>query len=224
MNYNFEHITQSSWLGDLYNKYLPDSGFFVEIGMGHTTTPESRQSNFTKLELHGSNTIELLSLNWNGIFIEPVTEFCYEAILLLKDKLDKIKIINTGASDIYEICTMYGEETMIPNDIVPYKDYATGENYNYPGKKVLCKPTSVILSEVNCPKQIDLMSIDVEGYEDKTLKGIDFNLHYPTMLIIESTRINNDMIKDIIPETYELIQHDNLNSCWVCDKTKTQEN
>lgn len=215
MRHNFQHIFQSPWIADLYNRYLPDKGFFVEIGMGHTTTGESRKSNLQKIEFYGSNTIELLDIGWEGIFIEPVAEFCYEAILLLKDK-NNFKIINNGASNKFELCTMYGGETLIPNGILSYKDGATGNNYDYPGKKVLCKPTSTLLSEVGCPKHIDLMSIDVEGYEDKVLQGIDFNKHHPFMMIIECDKFKT--AEPPIPSEYALIMSDGLNGCWIDQK------
>jgi FkbM family methyltransferase len=216
-DYNFQHIFQSPWIADLYKEHLPNLGFFVEIGMGHTTTAESRISKFEKIEFHASNTIELLQLGWNGIFIEPVTEFCYEAFLLLKNEMERFKIINIGASDRIELCTMYGEETMIPNGITSYKDGATKQDYNYPGKKVLCKPTSMILSEINCPNHIDLMSIDVEGFEDRVLKGLDFNQYHPTMLIVESNR-SFEAIISLIPTDYKLIKNDGLNACWITEK------
>lgn len=215
MNYTFKHILQSPWLGEMYNKYLSDTGYFVEIGMGHTTTPKSRQSEFEIIELHTSNTIELLNLNWEGIYIEPVAEFCYEAFLLLNDKLDKVKFINIGASNKYELCKLYGKETLIKNDITEYRDYATNKKYDYPERTVLCKPTSVILSEVGCPINIDLMSIDVEGYEERVIEGIDFNLHNPRMLIIESTFVKLDSINSLIPDYYEMIKGDELNSCFI---------
>jgi FkbM family methyltransferase len=214
ITHDFQHIIQSSWLADLYKKYLPQYGFFVEIGMGHTTTAESRISEFGVIELHASNTIELLQYGWKGIFIEPVAEFCYEAYLLLKNEMDRFKIINIGASDRIELCTMYGEETMIPNGIFSYKDGATKKEYNYPGKKVLCKPTSQILSEANCPHHIDLMSIDVEGVEEKVLKGLDFNKYHPSMLIIESNK-TFETIRALIPANYTLMNNDGLNACWI---------
>lgn len=212
MDHIFTNIEHSKWVEKVYNEHLPDIGFFVEIGMGHTTSPRSRKLNFEVLEFYRSNTIELLNLGWSGIFIEPVAEFCYEASLLLKDKLDRAKIINVGASDEYELSTMFGKETMIPNNILSYKDFATKREYSYPGTKIFCKPTSAILSDVNCPYDIDLMSIDVEGYEDKALRGLDFDKHRPKMIIIESTRSETE---DLIPDYYELIESDDLNSCYI---------
>jgi predicted SAM-dependent methyltransferase len=212
--YKFEHVLQSPWITDIYKKYLPDIGFLVEIGVGHTCTDESRKNNYKFCELYGSNTAELLNLGWSGLYIEPIEEFCTEAALLHKDIKDRLKIINLGASDCFETCTIYGEETFIPNPLLIYKDHL-GKPYKYPGTKIECKPTSVILTEAGCPKKIDFMSIDVEGYEEKVLRGINFNLHSPKILFIETTRITTEKVQSIIPKNYKLLTTEGLNSCFV---------
>ena len=218
MRFDFKHIEQP-WLMDMYREYLPDSGFFVEIGMGHTTTDESRKSNFKTIELNASNTIELLTMDWKGIFIEPIPEFCYEASLLMKDSIVKgtVKIVNLGASDQFELCTMYAEETMVPNNQLSYIDGGTKRPYDYPGKKIFCKPTSQILTEMGCPTSIDFMSIDVEGFEDKVLRGLDFNLHKPSVMLIEHVRFSKGT-ELLIPPEYVLVNKDNINGCWVNKK------
>ena len=47
-----------------------------------------------------------------------------------------------------------------------------------------------ILEKNNAPTYIDLLSLDVEGYELEVLKGIDFNKYTFMLLVIESREIN----------------------------------
>ncbi len=215
LNNEFKHIIQSPWIGTILKLHSPEKGFLVEIGVGHTTTPQSRKSNFSIVELQESNTAELLNFGWSGIYIDPISEFCHEASLLHYDKLDRLKIINVGASDITESCVLYGEETFIPNKKIKYNDPFLGTPYKYPGRLVECLPTSAILKKESCPELIDFMSIDVEGYEEKVIKGIDFKIHKPKILFIETTRISKDRISKIIPSYYNVMQTDGFNTCWM---------
>ena len=58
------------------------------------------------------------------------------------------------------------------------------------------------------------MSIDVEGVEEKVLKGLDFNKYHPSMLIIESNK-TFETIRALIPANYTLMNNDGLNACWI---------
>jgi len=216
LNHDFKYILQSSWLSDMLKEHMPQKGFLVEIGVGHTTTVKSRESGFSIVDLFGSNTAELLDIGWSGVYIDPVAEFCFEASLLHKDKTDRLKIVNLGASDTNEVCTLYGEETLIPNGKLNYKD-CSGVPYTYPGRKVTCLPTSTILSSVCCPEKIDFMSIDVEGYELKVLKGIDFSLHKVGMFFIETTRVTVNAVESVLPFGYKLLKTDGFNTCWILE-------
>jgi hypothetical protein len=47
-----------------------------------------------------------------------------------------------------------------------------------------------ILEKNNAPTYIDLLSLDVEGYELEVLKGVDFNKYTFMLLVIECREIN----------------------------------
>jgi hypothetical protein len=56
-----------------------------------------------------------------------------------------------------------------------------------------------ILDGVNV-KNIDLLSLDVEGYEFEVLKGLNLNKYRPTYLLIEIYNVNFDNIYNYLTE------------------------
>ncbi len=213
-NHEFKCVLQSEWIVDLMKELLPDDGFLVEIGVGHVVSRDTLKRNFENPEIGGSHTAELIGLGWSGIYIDPIEEFCREATFLFKNDLTRVRILNYGASDQYEICTLYGMETLIPNAVTGYKD-AFGAFYRYPNRRVLCKPTTDLLYEAECPKKIDFMIIDTEGFEEKVLRGLDFQKYEPKILFIENDKVSDQSIKLLLPDPYMLVKRDNLNSCFV---------
>ena len=209
--YKFTVINdQSPWLPEVYNAILPfkTNGFLVEIGVGHTLEgPHYQQRTDPSLGRCGSNTADLLDLGWSGIYIDPVKEYCIEATLSHKNNLDRLKIINNGCSDIEEEATIYFGDTFAYNN-------KQDSRYEWLGRKVKCFPAKKILSENNCPQDIDIMSIDVEGYELKVLQGMDFNLHSPKIIIVEINQVGTTAVHNLLPG-YNLYRQDTLNAVFV---------
>jgi len=178
----------SSWVERFYNKYLPDSGYFVEIGVGHTIN-RSWSAQDTKnavkgqnkiFERCGSNTLDLLEYGYSGVYIEPIKEFCDELEIITKNK--NVKILNLGCSNKVETIPLYLGETFKQNSQIG--DPRMGYTVDYVGREVKCDTLSSILNNLSIDEQIDLMSIDVEGWELKVLEGIE-DKHLPKLMIIE---------------------------------------
>ena len=216
--HSFKIQNQSPWIVDLYNKYFPNknNGFLVEIGVGHTldgidNIVDGTLDKIKNISRCGSNTADLLDLGWSGIYIEPVLEYCDEAKISHLKNFDRLKIINIAAGDISNKIQMFLGDSFVPND-------HGNRGYAWIGREVEIQPTSKILSDNGCPKNIDLMSIDVEGFEDKVIKGIDFNIHTPNMMVIEINIISLDEVSNLLPKEYKFIKSDNLNAVWVNTK------
>ena len=75
-----------------------------------------------------------------------------------------------GAGDSHDFIKIFLGDSFIANNY-------GNRGYSWIGREVEIQPTSTILSINKCPKNIDLMSIYVEGFEDKVIRGMDFNLH-----------------------------------------------
>jgi FkbM family methyltransferase len=210
--YIFKEDNQSNWIIDLYNKYIPykEDGFLVEIGVGNTIKGIDKLLpkelvNFTRCM---SNTADLLDIGWSGIYIDPVSEYCEEAKIYHKDNLDRLKIVNLGASNQKGELQLYLGDSFTPNN------YGT-LGYDWIGRKVEIDITSEILKRANCPKKIDIMSIDVEGYELEVIKGIDFSIHEPSIIILEIDKISISRINETLPSSYVHITNDTLNGVWL---------
>jgi len=223
---NRQYVGDSEWIIDIYNQLFDKkNGFVVEIGVGHVLdweymgTPRILREDENVVRGF-STTYELIEHGWKGIYIDPIKEFLFNEVskiiktTLPKERWDDVKLAPYAASDSEgvmqivrdETLDFYGTEPTPDNEIIPYQ---------YRGRFVKRKKTTDILIDLNCPKDIDVMLIDVEGHELNVLKGIDFNLFLPKLLFIETNKIPLSEIKKIIPEKYTLIKEDGLNSALI---------
>lgn len=229
------YIDQSPWLYDIYNHYFKDKtdGYLVELGVGHVLdwknmggTPHlMTQEQFSQKAVRGwSNTIELIENGWSGIYVDPMEELIFNELkpliesIIEPNRYNDVKMVCCGASDDDYIAKVIDCETIN----VMFK----GSNYELPSleipytwknRLVKCRKTSDILSENGCPDVIDLMSIDVEGHELYSIKGIDFNKHFPKIIIVETDKVSKEQVQEELPKKYKLIASDYLNSVFVAE-------
>lgn len=220
------YVGDSEWITDIYNQYFDKKdGFVVEIGVGHVLdwefmgTPRILNEN-DKIVRAFSTTYELIEHGWKGIYIDPIKEFLFnEMIPIIKKTLPEerwgdVKLAPFAASNDDGVMQIIYDETLGFNGNEPTPDNQLIP-YQYRGRFVQRRKTSDILNELNCPKNIDVMLIDVEGHELNTISGIDFNKHLPKLLFIETNKIPLSEIKKIIPQNYSLIKEDGLNSALI---------
>jgi FkbM family methyltransferase len=189
-------------------------GFLLEIGVGNVIEYADRElqqkknlfyqpDNFT---FSGSNTQELLELGCSGIYIDPVPEHLAQCAVIHRNKLDRLRLLCYGASDKDEILTIGDGLSMVNNSFTEPGDMI--------GRKIQCFKTSVFLEKF-CPKKIDFFSLDVEGMEDKVLRGIDFSEYQFQLIVVETDKVHRDIISDILPMEYEILIGDYLNTVYV---------
>ena len=58
-------------------------------------------------------------------------------------------------------------------------------NKDYTTVKVKQEKLTTLLKKYNCPKNFDLLNIDVEGHEMEVMKGLDFRVYKPKIILIE---------------------------------------
>ena len=186
-------------------KYLNyEKGFFVELGANDGI----KQSNTFYFEKN---------LGWNGILIEPIKTkylkclkyrspknyFYNNACVGINFKRDKIKMIY---SDLMSSI----DDKEIINKIDAKKHAKDGEKYLLKNEKieefwVSTRTLNDILQEVNTPKLIDFLSLDVEGSELEVLNGIDFRVYNFKFILVES-RDDDEIIKYLSNKNYNFLE------------------
>lgn len=158
------------------------NGFFIECGANDGVN----QSNTWYFEKY---------LNWHGILIEPLKN---KFIELKKNRNNKNYFYNFALSSSQKINSLNIIENNLTSKVIDKLDK----------KKKVSKYNSTtltkILDEVNAPKLVDFFSLDVEGYEEQVIKGINFKKYNFKYFLIETK--NDKVIKLIESKNYKLIK------------------
>jgi len=160
-----------------------DNGFFVELGANDGVA----QSNSLYFEL---------KRNWRGILIEPVP---HNFLLCKKNRSTKNHIFcNACVSFDYKdkyVDIRYANLMSISESLkldLRDKDahIQRGKNFLSSNEDVfsfgaVAETLTAILKKSNAPKEIDFLSLDVEGAELEVLKGVDFDKFLFKYMLIE---------------------------------------
>ena len=103
---------------------------------------------------------------------------------------------------------VYGDFNLDPNDQTSLMSSVNGTRLNLFKKNLTKVPASTltnILDRQVIPK-IDLLSLDVEGYEYSVLKGLNLNKYTPTYLLIEIYNFDFEKIVNYLKDNkYQLV-------------------
>jgi FkbM family methyltransferase len=163
-------------------------GFFVELGANDGLT----QSNTAFFEKERG---------WKGILIEPSLE-AYERC-----------IQNRPNSNVFR-CACVSKDypsSSIEGDFTTTGLMASVDGTRRPVGPLCSVPARTIesvLEEGKCPARIDLLSLDVEGYELNVLQGFDFEKVRPHYFLIEVYAKDYDAITRYLSEkNYALVSN-----------------
>ena len=169
------------------NNVLPykTDGTFVEVGANDGKT--------------GSFTYNLAKLGWHGLYFEPVPRI-YNECYLNHINHKNVKTFQIGIGETSKEETIVDANTLstIDNDTIEsysnIKQFAMSfkNNNTY---KIKIEKLDTILEE-NSVTDIDMLVIDVEGYEENVLKGFSIHKYNPTMIIIEICDQHPDFINN----------------------------
>jgi FkbM family methyltransferase len=150
---------------DTLNRYLPDRGFFVEAG----AVDGVFESNTYFLERFRG---------WKGVLIEPVPEM-------------HRRLATNRPAAIAVNCALVSSGYVGPTVSIlashAFSHIMASDDGAGPGQRVIEVPArtlSSVLDEIHV-KVIDLLSLDVEGFEIQALDGLDFRRHQPRFMLIE---------------------------------------
>lgn len=148
--------------------------------------------------------------NWNGLCMEPLPE----KFEVLKDNRN-CKLINgaiSETSETLEFCRVYGASEML-SGINKYRDprhkeRTTLEISLYGGNVKMIKVQGYTFDDIISKfhlKQIDYLSLDIEGGELEVLQTIDFDKTNITILTVENNYKNRELKELMYRKGYYLI-------------------
>ena len=169
-----------SFLATMYTEmFLSDGGTFVEVGAFDGWS--------------WSHTLCLAKLGWRGLYIEPVPGHA----LLCAD-------CHKDHPNVTTICCACGAEEMSSRDLY-IKDATSSLVLNAVSDvfgltkdnkiEVSVRTLDSILQE-NKVKHIDVLVVDVEGFEIEVLKGFSIDKYPPRLAIIETHELSGKPFKD----------------------------
>lgn len=151
-----------------------NNGFFVEVGCIDG--------------LRFSNTYKFEKKGWKGVCIEAHQDY----IPFLQQNRPNSYILNYAVGEKDEDNVIFYANS---RGSLSTLDKSQEEHFkNHYGKwftgfkeQIVKKRTLNTIFDENNIKEIDVLSIDIEGYEIQALKGLDLTKYHPKVIVVEST-------------------------------------
>lgn len=209
------------------NCQIPNLGYIYEIFFGKT--PKSLVEIGAYDGINYSNSSGLIENGWTAILIEPIPIFALAA---------KSRYINRTNVTVLE-CAVSDKEELLEFQIAGpltsankrLLDEYTRISWAAPTLKFSNEKTSIsaitLASILNQPESgyVDLLIVDVEGFEDKVFATFEQIKNLPNMIIVEMTELHPDFkysirtyleIRNLIEVYgYKVIYKDSINTIFV---------
>ena len=175
-------------LNDLINK---DEGIYIELGANDGL----KQSNTAYFEF---------TRKWKGVLIEP-SPIAYEKCV--KNRPNSI-VLNYAC-----VSSDYNKESIKGDFNGNLMSSVNGERLKSDNQLISVKTSTLnsIIQKYLNSQQIDLLTLDAEGYEYEILKGLNLNLYRPKYILIEIyPKDYNNIYEYMISHNYTF--HSNFSS------------
>ncbi len=171
-----------------------NNGIFLEAGANHPT----KGSQTWLFEQHG----------WTGILVEPMAKNCellrehrpgsrvFQCALGAPEQRGRVQINVAAGND--------GLSGLVVNEGVVVERV----------EDVELRTLDEVLADAGNPK-IDLMSIDVEGFELQVFRGLDLVRHQPALLLVEDHLQHLSVHRHLVRNGYRLVKRTGLNNWYI---------
>jgi FkbM family methyltransferase len=175
-------------------KYLDfDGGFFIEAGANDGAT----QSNTLHFERFRG---------WRGLLVEPIPDLARRCRMIRRHSIVENVALGSFEQRGTSVDMTYVNLMSIADGALPTEDDqkkhvqggSTAQRLEPYRLTVPCVPLSDLLDKHGVTR-VDLLSLDVEGYEPNALSGLDFGRHRPRFILIEANRYRDRVEQIIFP-------------------------
>jgi FkbM family methyltransferase len=182
----------------------PCGRFFVEVGMIDG--------------VRFSNTLALERMGWRGLCVEAHPGFIDQ----VRANRPGSRVMHAAAADVSgPAMTFYADPRGDLSSLIRRDEKEMKARFGpwYQGVTAVSVPVRTLdemLTEVNAPREFELLSIDIEGGEPAALKGLDLNKWRPRMMILEAddeqARRNLDALVE--PAGYRCVRRVGVNAIY----------
>lgn len=177
------------------------NGYYLDIGCNYP--------------IHFSNTFKLYLLGWQGVLVDGNPTIIQKTGRIRKQDI----CVNALVSNQNREMDFYVSESHLISSIDPVHAGSGGEGQGKSEKLLMQTITLDQIIERYVPpgKQIDLLSIDVEGHDFEVLQSITLSKTRPRLIVIEDlAQVKNKMgenryVKYLQERDYLLVSTDRLN-------------
>jgi FkbM family methyltransferase len=183
-------------------------GFFVEVGGNDGIS----QSNTAYLERYRG---------WRGLLIEPIPELVRQCKINRPLAIvEECALVPEGYPETTVKMKYCGLMSLVcgarGTDLKDEAHIANGRQYLGPDEepytiRVAARTLSSVL-DAHAIQRVDLLSLDVEGYEGSVLRGLDFSRQAPRYILVEVNNLTD--VEQALDQRYELVAelsyHDRL--------------